>query len=316
MLLRVARKWHETPEIACFELRDTDGQLLPEFTAGAHVDVHPPGGFVRQYSLCNNPVERERYVIGILREPSSRGGSASMHDHVTQGDLLRVSSPRNHFGLAESTGQHVLLGGGIGITPLLAMAEQLAADGADFELHHCARSRGRTPFVDRLRRSAFATRVHHHFDDQSTAQRLDLSRILGASRPGVHLYVCGPGGFMDWVLDNARQARWPDAQCHSERFAAVGVPMGNGSSFEVLLARSGRIVEVPAQSTIVNALTDVGVDVPVSCGEGLCGTCLTRVIDGTPDHRDLFLSAEERARNDQMTLCCSRSKSARLTLDL
>ena len=315
--LRVVRKWNETPEICGFELRSLDGSALPAFTAGAHIDVHIPGGLVRQYSLCNTPLDRSRYIIGVLREPASRGGSLAMHERVAEGDCLEVSPPRNLFPLSPDARRHLLFAGGIGLTPLLSMAEQLLADGAEFELHVSARTRSRLPFAERLLASGMARHVRTHLDDGDADQKLDLDAALKEADPRSHLYVCGPKGYIDWVLGAATRAGWAAGRLHKEHFSNVSAaPADDTSTFEVLLARSGRVVPVAADCSIVEALAGAGVEVPVSCGEGICGTCLTRVIDGTPDHRDLFLSPEEQARNDQMTPCCSRSRSPRLVLDL
>jgi vanillate O-demethylase ferredoxin subunit len=315
--LRVVRKWNETPEICGFELRSLDGAALPAFTAGAHIDVHIPGGLVRQYSLCNTPLDRSCYVIGVLREPASRGGSVAMHERVSEGDCLEVSPARNLFPLSPDARRHLLFAGGIGLTPLLSMAEQLLADGAEFELHVSARTRSRLPFAERLLAPDMARHVRMHLDDGDADQQLDLDAVLKEADPRSHLYVCGPKGYIDWVLGAAIQAGWAAERLHKEHFSnGAAAQAKDAVAFEVLLARSGKVVSVAADCSIVGALADAGVEVPVSCGEGICGTCLTRVIDGTPDHRDLFLGPEEQARNDQMTPCCSRSKSARLVLDL
>jgi vanillate monooxygenase ferredoxin subunit len=315
--LRVVRKWNETPEICGFELRALDGAALPAFTAGAHIDVHIPGGLVRQYSLCNTPLDRSHYVIGVLREPASRGGSVAMHERVAEGDSLEVSPPRNLFPLSPDAQRHFLFAGGIGLTPLLSMAEQLLAEGAEFELHVSARTRSRLPFAERLLAPGMARHVRMHLDDGDSDQKLDLDTVLKEADLRSHLYVCGPKGYIDWVLGTANRAGWADARLHKEHFSNASTTQGaDAGAFEVFLVRSGKVVPVAADCSIVDALSGVGVDVPVLCGEGICGTCLTRVIDGMPDHRDLFLSPEEQARNDQMTPCCSRSKSPRLVLDL
>ena len=314
--VRVARRTIEAEGICSFELVGTDGAPLPSFSAGSHVDVELPGGLTRQYSLCNDPTETHRYLIAVLRDAASRGGSAAMHDAVKEGDVLTISTPKNHFALAHDARSHLLLAGGIGITPLLCMAERLANVGAAFEMHYCTRSPARTAFVGRIAASPFAGRVQHHFDDGPAAQRLDIAALLAAPPAGRHLYVCGPKGFMDAVLATARAQGWPEAQLHYEFFAAEVAPQAGDGSFEVKLASSGRIVVVPADRTIVQALAEAGVSVATSCEQGVCGTCLTRVIDGEPDHRDAYLTDEERCRNDRFLPCCSRASSARLVLDL
>ena len=313
--VRVSARTVEAEGISSFELVAVDGQPLPGFSAGSHIDV-TVGGHTRQYSLCNDPTETHRYLIAVLREPSSRGGSQAMHEQVKVGDVLSISPPKNHFALAHDAKRHLLLAGGIGVTPILCMAERLAATGAEFELHYCTRSRGRTAFHDRIANSLFASKAQFHFDDGPAGQRFDIAGRLARPGEGEHLYVCGPKGFMDAVLGTARAKGWPEAQLHCEYFAAEPAPASEGDAFEVQIASSGRVVLVPAGKTVVQALADAGVDVQTSCEQGVCGTCITRVLSGTPDHRDLYFTPEEHAANDQFTPCCSRSKSARLVLDL
>lgn len=313
---RVARKTMETDAICRLELVADGTQPLPPFTAGAHIDLRLPGGLVRQYSLSNAPSEAGRYVLGVLREPASRGGSAAVHQALAEGDVIEISAPRNHFALADGAEQHLLLAGGIGITPLLSMAQHLAAGGQRFALHYCTRSRSHTAFLQALSAPALAPQVHHHFDDGDAAQKLDLAALLAQPKGGVHLYVCGPKGFMDWVLATARQAGWPEAQLHYEFFAGEAVDLSNAGSFQVKLASSGRVIEVKQDQTVVQALAACGIDVPVSCEQGVCGTCLTRVLEGTPEHKDMYLTEEEQALNDQFTPCCSRALTPLLVLDL
>jgi vanillate O-demethylase ferredoxin subunit len=314
--VRVVRKRIEALDVCSFELVSHDGRALPGFSAGSHIDVDVPGGFSRQYSLCNDPAEQHRYLIGVLRDPQSRGGSRAMHDALQEGQTLRISTPKNHFALAHAAERSLLLAGGIGITPLLCMAERLAVAGEDFALHYCTRSPQRTAFRERIAQSRFADRVSFHFDDGAPGQKLDIARTLARPAPGTHLYVCGPKGFMDAVLGSARAQGWPESQLHFEFFSGAAVDAAEGEAFEVKLASSGRTVNVPAGQTVVEALRQVGVEVPTSCEQGVCGTCLTRVLEGLPDHRDLYLTPEEQAANDQFTPCCSRAKSKRLVLDL
>jgi len=293
-----------------------DGGALPAFSAGSHIDVQVPGGMTRQYSLCNPPGESHRYLIGVLRDAASRGGAVAVHERVHEGDVLTISAPKNHFPLAHEARRSLLLAGGIGVTPILCMAERLATTGADFEMHYCTRSRERTAFYERIRASAFAHRVAFHFDDGPPEQKLDIAALLAAPQPGTHLYVCGPKGFMDAVLGTARARGWPEAQLHYEFFAADAAPADGDTAFEVQLASTGQVIVVGKDQTVVQALAAAGVEVQTSCEQGVCGTCLTRVLEGTPDHRDLYLTPEEQAANDQFTPCCSRARSARLVLDL
>jgi vanillate O-demethylase ferredoxin subunit len=305
----------EAQDICSYELASADGSPLPAFSAGAHIDVHLADGVVRQYSLCNHPAERQRYVIGVLRDPTSRGGSEHLHGQIHQGARLRISEPRNLFPLADTAQRSLLFAGGIGITPILCMAEQLAHDGADFELHYCARSSERAAFVQRLQAAPFADRVHLHFDERPYTA-LDAAKVLAARGDAVHLYVCGPGGFMAHVLDTARAKGWPEDCLHREYFAAAPVNNSLDGSFAVKLASSGQVFSVPPDKTVVQVLESHGVEIAVSCEQGICGTCLTRVLEGVPDHRDLFLSEQEQALNDQFTPCCSRSKTPLLVLDI
>jgi vanillate monooxygenase ferredoxin subunit len=314
--VRVAAKTVEAEGITSFELVGVDGRALPAFSAGSHVDVHLPNGLTRQYSLCNHPGESHRYLIAVLNEPRSRGGSRAMHEQVQVGDELRISTPRNHFPLAHGATHSVLLAGGIGVTPILCMAERLALSGAAFEMHYCTRSPARTAFRQRIAAASYAPRVSFHFDDGDTAQKLPLAQLVAAPRPGVHLYVCGPKGFMDWVLGSARAAGWPAEQLHCEYFGAEVAPSDHDAGFEVQLASSGRIIVVPKDQTVVQALAAAGVEVMTSCEQGVCGTCLTRVLEGECDHKDMYLTPEEQAAHDQFTPCCSRARSARLVLGL
>lgn len=315
--VRLARVDAETRDIRSFELVAVDGGALAPFSAGAHLDVHLGNGLVRQYSLCNDPAETNRYLLGVLLDPASRGGSAAMHA-LRAGQELQVSAPRNHFPLAAQGQRHLLLAGGIGATPLLAMAEQLARDAAPFEFHYCTRSADRTAFAQRLREAPWAGRLHLHHDDGPAAQRLDLAAILARHEPGVHLYVCGPAGFIDAVLSAARASGWPEEALHREFFAAPSAvaAQGGDGTFEVQIASTGAVVGVAADQSVVAALAAAGIRVPVSCEQGVCGTCLTRVIDGRPDHRDLYLTDAERDAGNCFTPCCSRSLSPRLVLDL
>jgi vanillate O-demethylase ferredoxin subunit len=314
--VRVARKAVEALDICSFELVSADGRPLPAFSAGSHIDVQLPNGITRQYSLCNDSAERHRYLIGVLKDPSSRGGSKAMHDLVNEGDMLQISAPKNHFSLAREAKRSILLAGGIGITPILCMAERLEIAGEDFELHYCTRSRERMAFHDRIRHAGFSAKAAFHFDDGTEAQKLQLDALLATPHPGTHLYVCGPKGFMDAVLAKARASGWPESQLHYEFFAAEVVKSEHDGSFEVKLASSGKVVRVRKDVTVVQALSDAGVEVPTSCEQGVCGTCLTRVLEGHPDHRDMYLTPAEQAANDQFLPCCSRAKSPLLVLDL
>ena len=318
--VRVTRKTVEAEGICSFELESASGGPLPAFAAGSHVDVQleaPDNGrLTRSYSLCNDPSESHRYLIAVLREPASRGGSAAMHERVHEGSLLAISPPKNHFALAHDAPAHLLVAGGIGITPILCMAERLSAVGAAFEMHYATRSVARTAFAGRIRQSRFADRVHFHVDDGPVSQRLDMAAMLAQQPAGTHLYVCGPRGFMDAVIAAARAAGWPDGRIHFEYFAGDAAAREDDGGFEVRLASSGRVIAVKPQQTVIEALAGAGIVVPTSCEQGVCGTCLTRVTDGTPDHRDSYLTPEEQAACDQFLPCCSRALTPQLVLDL
>lgn len=313
--VRVTRVTREARDISSFELESIDGSPLPPFSSGSHIDVHVPGGLVRQYSLCNDSGESHRYLIAVLRDPNSRGGSMGMHDSVAEGDILLISEPRNHFPLVPAK-HSLLFAGGIGITPILCMAERLHHIGADFGMHYCTRSPESTAFRARIEHSAFSDKVHFHVDDGADAQKLDLGLTLDSCPADTHLYVCGPAGFIDFVVGNAKSRGWPADRIHLEYFGALPLDTSDDGSFEVKLAGSGKIYVIPAGRTVAEVLVDHGVDIPTSCEQGVCGTCITRVLGGTPDHRDMYFTDEEHARNDQFTPCCSRAKSAQLLLDL
>jgi vanillate O-demethylase ferredoxin subunit len=312
--VRVVSRKSEAVDIDSFELVSVDGKELPPFSAGSHIDVHTKAGLTRQYSLCNAPDERHQYRIGVLKDPSSRGGSQSMHE-LDVGDTLFISSPRNLFPLAHESRYTMLFAGGIGITPILCMAQRLAKTSAAFELHYCARASDRAAFVDELRQSSFSDRVFFHFDDGEQEQKLNADKVLAVPPPGTDLYVCGPTGFMDFILGTAEGKGWPPGSLHKEYFSAPQV-IGDTDAFEVMLASTGETYVIAADKSVVEVLAENGVEIPVSCEQGICGTCVTKVLEGTPDHRDMFMTQEEHLRNDQFTPCCSRAKSARLVLDI
>ncbi|AHL74357.1 Vanillate O-demethylase oxidoreductase [Stutzerimonas stutzeri] len=312
----VSKKCSVAEGICSFELIGVEGPL-PAFEPGAHIDVHVAPGVIRQYSLCNDPAESHRYVIGVLNEPASRGGSRGLHEGIKVGDRLHIGEPRNLFALDPTATRHLLFAGGIGVTPILSMAWRLHAMGAEFEMHYCSRSKTHAAFVDAIEAAPFADRVQFHFDNEPAQQKLDAKAVLSEAAAGTHVYVCGPSGFMDHVLDTARQQGWADGVLHREYFVApTATDTGTDKPFELELKRSGLVVQVPAELTALQVLEAAGVAVESSCEQGICGACLTPVLEGEPEHRDQFLTDAERARNDQFTPCCSRAQSARLVLDL
>ena len=313
--VKVVRKAMEAEDIASFELARADGAALPPFGAGSHIDVQVPGGLTRQYSLCNDSGEQHRYRIAVLKDAASRGGSLGMHEAVHEGDVLHISEPRNHFPLQHAA-RTLLFAGGIGVTPLLCMAQRLATIGADFTLHYCTRSPERTAFRDEIAASSFAQRVRFHFDNGPPSQILNVPRALGQHDPGTHIYICGPAGFINYMLQNAQGMGWTPEQIHLEYFSAAPQDTSADQAFEVTIASTGKTYPVAADQTVVHALQAHGIEIMTSCEQGVCGTCITRVLEGEPDHRDLYFTDEEKAKNDQFTPCCSRAKSRALVLDL
>jgi vanillate O-demethylase ferredoxin subunit len=308
-----AIRW-EAEGVHSFELAPTSGAPLPAVQAGAHVDVQLPGGLLRQYSLAGDPADRSHWFLGVLREAAGRGGSRAMHDSLRVGDVVQVSAPRNAFALAPEATHSILLAGGIGITPLKAMAHQLARDGRSFELHLCARTPRHAAFFDTLRSVVSAGCLHLHCDGGNPARGLGIGGLLQEQSPGTHVYFCGPPGFMQAC--SAATAHWQPGTVHSEHFKAPepATPPMPAGSFEVLLSRRGVRVQVQPAQSIVQALEVAGVIVPTSCQAGLCGSCKTSYTAGEVEHNDYILSDDDHRHC--MTPCVSRARSPLLVLDL
>lgn len=315
--------------VLSIDLRAADGKPLPRFMPGSHIDVEVPTGaavapLLRQYSLSNDSSETHRYVIGVGRDPASRGGSAALHDGVRPGDSLRISNPRNNFPLFESAPHSVLIAGGIGITPMLAMARRLAALGAHWTLYYCVRTPARAAFIEDLidlAPTGSKGRLEMVFDGLSGAVRLDLAHVVGAAPPGSHFYCCGPVPMLR-AFERATEG-CDDAHVHLEWFAAPETPVtdsisaaGTPGSFVVKLQRSQRQFVVPPDDTILSVLLANDIDVDYSCREGLCGTCETRVLAGLPLHLDPVLSGKRQPVTDKVMVCVSRCAGAELVLDL
>ncbi|MDN3521996.1 cytochrome P450/oxidoreductase [Halomonas ramblicola] len=313
--VRVKRLADVAEEIRYFELEDMNGRRLPEFSPGAHIDVHVGPGLVRQYSLCNAAGDR-CYSIAVKREPESRGGSQVMHEAIGEGDILEIGPPRNNFELQAGAGHYILVAGGIGITPLLSMARYLAKIGASFELQYFTRSKAHTAFRDVFAEPEFKDRVTvHHGLDRDQVREVLRRRLSGSADDG-HLYLCGPGPFMDTVEETAAETGWPAEAVHLEYFAADKTVLDAPTdTFTVHLARTGIDVEVSAEESIVDALAEHEVYVDTSCEQGVCGTCVVNVVEGEVDHRDAYLSVEEHSAGN-MCACVSRAKGKRLVLDL
>ena len=313
IVVRVTRRWKAAELIAGFELEPVEAALLPTFQAGDHIDVHTPRGIVRQYSLTNAPGETDRYRIGVKLDPESRGGSRSMHEDVAVGDELRISRPRNGFPLRRNVPRTLLIAGGIGITPLLSMAQALRPMQLDVELHYFAAGEEHLAFRDVLAR--LGDRLHTHLGLTPAETEAELEALLAGPSSTTQIYACGPPPMLDAIRELAGRAGWPDHAVHFEYFENT-IEIDDSSSFTVELARSALTLAVPAGSTILEVLRANGVSVLSSCEQGACGTCAVTVIDGEAEHQDVYLTDAERSRGDTMLSCVSRARSARLILDL
>lgn len=310
--VRVARKWAAADGIAGFELRPLKG-LLPTFQPGAHIDVHMPNGAIRQYSIINGPGETDNYVIGVKREPDSKSGSSCMHETVREGDVLAISEPRNNFPLRRDAVKTLFIAGGIGITPLLAMAQALNGSGLVNELHYFAQDKMHLAFPERLESLGDALVPHLGLGPVETGEK--LRDLLSSPRPSVHVYLCGPGPMLEAARKIAAEQGWPETAVHFEYFKNTN-QIDDSSSFEIALARSAVTLQVPAGRTILEVMRDNGIDVPSSCEQGACGTCMATVIEGEPDHQDVYLNEAEKRAGTKIMTCVSRAKSPRLVLDI
>jgi tetrachlorobenzoquinone reductase len=296
--------------ILAFELVSPDGALLPAAEPGAHIGLHLPNGVVRQYSLLHASPAPRSYEIAVKLDAASRGGSRCMHEQLRVGAILPVDLPRNNFPLARDAARHLFFAGGIGITPILAMLERLAAAGGRGELWYACRDRGELAFLAELERLAT---LHLHIDAEQQGRFLDIAAPIASAPRTAHLYCCGPAPMLGAFTAATRD--WPARQIHVEYFAPRAAAAVDGG-FTVALARSGHELHVPPGRTILQVLRDAGVEVSASCEEGICAACETRVLEGIPDHRDSILSDEERASARTMMVCVSGSRSPRLVLDL
>ncbi|MFE6286890.1 PDR/VanB family oxidoreductase [Streptomyces sp. NPDC057877] len=304
--LVVERREPVADGVLALVLRQPGGGPLPGWEPGAHIDVLLAPGLERQFSLCGDPADRYRWRIAVLREPDGRGGSAYAHTKVRQGTRLRVRGPRNHFAL-EPAPRYRFVAGGIGITPILPMLTAAERAGAEWTLLYGGRTRASMAFTEEL--SRYGERVALRPRDQ--AGPLDLGPVTTGLPEGTLVYCCGPGGLLDAMAE-----RCPPGALRVERFHPARRQEGHGGEFEVVLARTGRTVTVPADVSVLDAVRAVGVAVLYSCAEGTCGTCETDVVEGAVDHRDSVLTPDERAAGDTMMICVSRCRGRRLVLDL
>jgi ferredoxin-NADP reductase len=310
MRLLVDRVTWEAEDVVSVRLRDAGGADLPAWAPGAHLDLVLPSGLIRQYSLCGDPADRTSYLVAVLRERAGRGGSAEIHDTALVGRALEVRGPRNHFAL-EPAPAYVFLAGGIGVTPLVAMARAAARSGTPWRLHYGGRNRQSMAFAGELTRLPGGELIHAPQDEVGL---LDLGAIIAGAPPGAAIYACGPEGMLR-AAQSAGDAAGRTVTV--ERFASSGnTAQGATGAFEVDLCRSGIRLPVPADRSMLEVIRDVLPDVPYSCEEGYCGTCEVAVVDGVPDHRDDILTLDQRAAGDLVMICVSRSASPVLSLDL
>lgn len=312
--MRVERLHTVAHDIIELSLVAADGRPLPRWQPGAHIDIEcGDTGLSRQYSLCGDPADASSLRVAVLRDPASRGGSAWLHQHLTAGDIIRVRGPRNHFRFDESARRVILIAGGIGITPIMAMANRAQTIGIDYVLHYSGRSRTAMAYVEALR-AQHGERLCLYVSEEGA--RADFASLLSAPDEQAVIYACGPQRMLQAVVQAC--AAWPSGALRSEHFhAAAGRPdPAREHGFEVELRDSGLVLRVAPDQTLLEALRRVNIDVQSDCGEGLCGSCEVAVIDGAVDHRDLVLSAGERSENRRMMACCSRAAGERIVLAL
>jgi ferredoxin-NADP reductase len=319
--LRLAAVEDLTPAIRKFVLVAAGEQPLPRFTAGAHIDVVTGAGVKRSYSLANDPQDTGRYVLAVLREAAGEGGSIWMHDGLAAGDIIKATPPKNQFPLAEQAAEHILIAGGIGVTPLLAMGHELSRGDKPFHLHYCTKSPAETAFMDEVKQ-VFGENLTFHHDGGDPAKGMDLAAELKDRPKDAHLYICGPAGLLKAAREAA--AHWPGDSVHFELFASARseeeqaeLDARENQPFEIELAQSGVTLTVPADKTILDVLQENGIDMIYVCEDGWCGTCEVAMLGGRADHRDECLSDEEKQDNSKIQVCISRAlPGEKLILDL
>lgn len=313
-VLKVVEVFKLTPEVACLRLEDPERKSLPAFSAGSHIDVHLQDGIVRQYSLCGHTTNSDHYLIAVKLEPNSRGGSKAMHD-FKQGSLLTIGAPRNNFPISDKAGFHLLLAGGIGITPLLSMARELKRQSKSFQLEYFTRSTENTPFRDDIKNELGAN-AHFNVALEPNQVREHLAQILAKRTADAHLYVCGPSLFISMVTEIAAQ-QWPADTVHLEHFTPQKIEgQTENKPFKVTLSQSNRQFDVPADKSILDVLRENNVPCDSSCREGTCGSCMVAIVEGEVEHRDSYLSTAEKEQGEVMMICVSRPKKGDLIIDL
>ena len=306
--------------VRAIELRPVGAERWPDFQAGAHIDVTLKTAqdqlIVRQYSLCNSPLESQRFQIAVKVDENGGGGSLLLHNEVEVGDTLEISAPRNNFPLRYDLTRYLLIGGGIGVTPLLAMAHELHSRDLAFELHLFAANQSSLAFHSELPTLPFADSIRVHCNDAQSSARSKIDTAIVPYQSGDGLYLCGPTGFMSEAIKVARRNLWPSELIYSETFVSVHIDSNQNTAFEVQIGRTGEVFSVAPDEQLIDVLHQNGYPVMCSCTQGICGSCITPVLEGVPEHRDAILSDEERASGSLMTVCVSRARSERLVLDL
>ena len=311
----VTDKQYLTDKICKLVLTAENGHNSPDYEPGAHIDVYLPNGLVRQYSLCGS-ANTDYYEIAVLKEFKGRGGSLAVHQQIKEGDRLKIGHPRNLFPLQNTNQKTILFAAGIGITPILCMAEALVASKNNFMLYYCVRKPEETPYLKRIVENLPEDSVHIHYSQIGKNKRLDIASKLLNQPNNSQLYVCGSNNFIDSVIEAARDHGLSENNIHREYFSAQDINMNTNSSFEIEIQSTAEVLIVPHNLTILEVLEKHGVCVSVSCEQGICGSCVTGLIDGTAEHRDMFLSEKEKEKMDYITVCCSRAKGKRLVLNL
>ena len=315
--LTVEKIVQETSNVKSYVLKGANGTALPTFTAGAHIDVmvtlEDGSADKRSYSLASDPTDTTAYTLGVLREAQGKGGSAWMHDTLAEGQVVEASNPKNHFPLDDDAEVSLLIAGGIGVTPILAMARSLSAKGASFSMHYAARAPEEMAFKTEVE-SVCGENGHLYFDGGDPTKGIDLKELLGHRPAGLHLYVCGPGGLIEAVRSTATEQGWPENTVHFEVFKPEELS-GQDAALEVVLSQTGKTYSVPADETILDVLLNDGIDIDYDCKMGICGLCAVKVVDGEPDHRDYVLTEDEREGEKLFCPCISRGKGGSITLD-
>jgi len=315
ILVQIERKKREGSGIYSFVLRDVSGKNLPAFSPGSHINLYLKSGLIRQYSICSDPMEMGFYKIAVLLADKSRGGSREVHQ-LEVGDKIEISPPLNDFPLADEQEEAVLIAGGIGITPLMSMAIELARNNTAFMLHYLARSKTHSAFRKELPATLGEERISFRFDDKEGMLTEDeILSMLGPAQEKRHVYVCGPEGLITTVERTAQKNDWQEDNIHYERFGADPA-LATGKSVTIKLAHSGQEIIGHAHQSLAQSLIDAGISIQTSCERGICGTCVVPLLEGTAEHRDSYLSKDEKESMTKIALCCSRAITDYIIIDV